>query len=85
MTKETPLSKKQKGIVSDLQDGFVIVASSEHKGAWISKKGQLKGDYHIDNGVFWRLVKKGIIAQQVVWPFHYELTKLGKEIKIKSK
>lgn len=41
-----------------------------------------KDQYHIDNGVFWRLVEKGLIRQESRPPFNYILTDVGKIIKL---
>ena len=75
------LTKKQKEVVIDLQNGWSLVTNNEVKGAWVSKSKADK-EYHIDNGIFWRLVKKGLIYQQLSHPFNYVLTEQGKSIKL---
>lgn len=79
-TGDIRLTKKEREVVSDLQNGWSLITSSEHKGAWVSKSKSDK-QYHIHNGVFLRLVNKGLICQSP--PFwNYELTRIGSTIKI---
>ncbi len=67
------LTKRQKEIVFDIYNGAVFICDSCVKGAWVSG-GKLSKDYHINNGVFFRLVNKGIIYQQQSPPFNYILS-----------
>lgn len=77
------LTKKQREIIADIRGGMQICTSSEVKGAWISGlKSHPKEQYHINNGIFWRLVKDGLIYQQLGYPFQYQLTELGKSIEL---
>jgi len=71
---EMKLTKKQKQVVTDIFNGAVFVCDSEIKGAYISGNN-LKEDYHINNGVFFRLVKKRAIYQQIQMPFNYVLSR----------
>ena len=66
------LSKRQKRVVEDVYNGAFIICDSEMKGAIIAREGE--EGYHINNGVFSRLVDKGWIYQQGCYPFHYILT-----------
>jgi hypothetical protein len=80
------LTKLQKKVIKDLRDGMSVITSSEVKGAWISgPRSMNREDYHIDNGVFWRLVNKGLIRQGLGGfndNFDYRLTELGKKVKL---
>ncbi|MEM1337290.1 MAG: hypothetical protein AAGF96_06045 [Bacteroidota bacterium] len=76
--KISELTKRQKKVVNDVFNGAVIITDREMRGAVISGKG--KADYHIDNGVFFRLVEKGWIYQQLRKPFDYVLTHEALEI-----
>ena len=68
------LTKKQAWVVNDLKTGGSLITDSSIKGAWVGfDKHDKREDYHIGNGVFWRLVKKNIIRQQTEWPFNYIL------------
>jgi hypothetical protein len=71
------LSQKQKQVIKDLQNDFVLITSNEVNGAWV---GNSKGQYHINNRVFYNLLDKGLINQELQYPFNYVLTTLGKII-----
>jgi hypothetical protein len=75
--KLTPLQKK---VVKALQGGGMLLTDNEHKGAQVVYADN--SYFHIDNGVFWRLVHKCVIGQSLSWPFHYGLTPVGLGIKI---
>ena len=58
------LTKKQKQVMIDICNEGTIITNCEVKGAWISfGKNSKKEDYHIHNGVFFNLYKKGLIFQ----------------------
>lgn len=65
------LSKLQKKVLNDLQNGYILVTSHQLKGGIVCSKGD---EYYITNRVFWNLVDKGIIVQQSQYPFHFVLT-----------
>ena len=75
------LTAMQKRVIKDLQGDFILITDSSGKGAWV---GNSEGQYHINNGVFWRLVDKGLIWQDCSRYGHnnYVLTKLGKTIQL---
>lgn len=75
--KLTPIQKK---VVSILQDEGLLFTDNTVKGAEVCDKNNKT--FHINNGVFWRLVNKGVIGQQLQYPFHYELTPIGEKIKV---
>lgn len=73
--KELRLSPMQTKVVKDLQKAYVLVTGNQLRGAIVSGKD---GQYHIGSRVFWNLVSKGIIYQQIERPFNYILTAAGK-------
>lgn len=77
--KLTPIQKR---VVSCLQGGGILLTDNEHKGAEVAYADN--SHFHIDNGIFWRLVHKGIIGQSLSYPFHYGLTSIGLKIKTKN-
>ena len=78
---DVKLTNKQAAVIYCLQNGWCLITSNESKGAWVAKD---KFDFHINNGIFWRLVRKGLIAQQLGHPWDYVLTRLGETIKVKE-
>lgn len=82
--KLTPVQNK---VINCLQRGADIITDSHVKGAWISfpKSVSDMPDFHINNGVFYNLLKKGLIIQSldIRENFNYKLTELGKSIKTK--
>mgnify|MGYP000521872651 CR=1 FL=1 len=72
--KKADLTKKQLEVVTDIFNGGVFVCDKYTPGAWVSGMPE-KEDYHIDNGVFFRLVNKGAIWQQLSRPFNYVLSR----------
>jgi hypothetical protein len=74
-----PLTQKQNAVIFCLQQGCCLITSDQYKGAWVAGN---KGQYHINNGLFWRLVQMGLIKQST-WEsknFDYILTALGKKV-----
>ncbi len=74
-----PLTEKQSAVIFCLQQGCCLITSDQYKGAEVAGR---KGQFHIDNGIFWRLVKMGLI-KQTTWEsknFDYILTPLGKKV-----
>jgi uncharacterized SAM-binding protein YcdF (DUF218 family) len=75
------LTPKQNAVVWCLQNGWVLITGSEMKGATVCNKTH---EYHINNGLFWRLVILGIIHQTGgETNFDFRLTKIGANIKTK--
>lgn len=74
MTKEQieHLTRLQKDVIILLNQGWELITDSEVKGAQVCCSSN--NGFHIDNGVFFRLVNKGFIYQQSEWPFNYVLT-----------
>lgn len=75
------LTEKQACVIYCLQNGWVLITDNEMKGAIVGSKQK---EFHIDNGIFFRLVNKGLIYQELGYPFNYILTRLGKETKTKK-
>ena len=70
--KHEKLTKRQKEVMIDVCNGGMFITDSEQTGAWISfEKGIDKDDYHIHNGVFFALVNKGYIYQDMNRHFGY--------------
>lgn len=72
------LTPKQNAVIWCLQNGWILITDNGHKGALVAGD---KSEYHINNGLFWRLVKMGLIYQRLGYPFDYVLTIAGEEIK----
>lgn len=76
------LTPRQNEVIWCLQNGWILIANSEHKGAWVSKDGG--GQYGIGTRLFWNLVDLGLIYQGGErHGFSYILTPLGLEVKTK--
>jgi hypothetical protein len=76
------LTPKQNAVINLLQNGWSLITDMEVKGAWVCNS---KYQFHINNGLFFRLVNMGLIYQggsDVGYSFI--LTREGKEIKTKS-
>lgn len=74
----TPIQNK---VIYCLQNKWVLITDNAMKGAIVGTT--TKQQYRINNGVFWRLVDKGLIYQMSEWPFYYILTGFGEKIKTK--
>jgi hypothetical protein len=74
------LSAKQNAVIWCLQNGWMLITSSEMKGAICCTD---KLEFRISHTIFWNLHDKGLIQQQLQWPFDYKITELGKSIKTK--
>lgn len=74
----TKLSPLQKKVVKCLQDDFVLITDNQIKGAMV---GNSKGEFHISNRVFCNLIDKGLIYQQLQYPFNYILSIAGQNYK----
>ena len=69
---EERLSKKQKQVMIDICNGGCLITDSEMKGAVVAfDRTSNKKDYHINNGVFFRLYNKGLIFQDMKRHFGY--------------
>lgn len=75
------LTKQQNKVINCLQNAWVLIADSES--AWIAV-AHPKGDFIIGTRLFWNLVEKGLIYQELRSPYDYILTALGEEIKTKD-
>jgi len=75
------LSKKQKEVVSILQRGGCLITSNEMKGAEVWDIVTNKS-FRISNRVFWNLVDKGMIFQNMNKHQNYTITKYGKTIEL---
>jgi len=75
------LTPKQDYVIHCLQNGWVLITDCEMKGALVAGN---KKQFHINNGIFWRLVEKELIYQLMHYPFDYRLTEKGENIKTKS-
>lgn len=78
-----PLTPKQSCVIFCLQQGCVLMTSSQYRTAWV---GNTKGQFEISGRVFWNLVDKGLI-KQTTWEsddFDYILTPLGKKVITKT-
>lgn len=67
------VTKRQKQVLKDVFNGAVFICDSDVTGACISGDN-IKEDYHINNGVFFRLVEKKLIYQTGSPNFDYVLT-----------
>lgn len=77
------LTPKQNAILFCLQNGCCLITSSQYKQVWCAGN---KGQFEFSNGLFWRLVKMGLIYQGS-WEEHrynYVLTELGKKVKTRK-
>lgn len=80
--KLTPIQNK---IVYALQNGFVLVASSESKWIDCGKPFSEFEQFKFNSAIFWDLVNNGIIYQTDARQGHdYQLTDLGKNIITKA-
>jgi hypothetical protein len=78
MEKKIKLSEKQKEVIEDLQNGYILITNAEMKGANVA---HIDGTvYHINNRVFWNLVDLKLIFQDSSRQHSYVLTNLGKTI-----
>jgi predicted transcriptional regulator len=76
------LTAKQNAVIYCLQNGFSLITSDEMKGAIV---GSNNYEFRINNGLFWGLLKKGLIAQGTQRQrFNYGLTELGMSIKTRK-
>lgn len=79
------LSPKQTQVIKDLQTGGVLVTDSSTRGAWIGfLRGDNRQEYYIGNRVFWNLVDKGLIMQELGGQFNFELTDAGRTLPLKQ-
>jgi len=75
------LTPKQNAVIWCLQNGWFLLTDREIKGAYVVSE---KLKYHINNGLFWRLVDMNLIYQGTAKEhFEYILTEKGKHIKTK--
>ncbi len=78
------LTPAQNKVIYCLQNGGHLITSDQYKGALVASASMK--DFHIDGGVFWRLVEKDLIYQGS-WEEHhycYVLTEQGETIKTKK-
>lgn len=73
------LTAKQMEVVKCLQGGYILICNSERKGAIVAN-AKPRHEFRINNGVFWRLVEKGLIFQDSNDHFNYNLTTFGKSL-----
>ncbi len=79
---DVKLTPKQNAVIYLLQNGWDLITDMEVKGAWVCNS---KYQFHINNGLFFRLVNMGLIYQGGSEVGHsFILTKEGKEIKTKA-
>lgn len=84
MIAEEKLTPKQEAVIHFLQNGWRLITDSEIKGAWVCCH---KWQFHINNGIFWRLVEKDFIHQSTDYyndRHSFILTEKGKNIKTKK-
>ena len=74
------LTPKQNAVIYLLQNGWELITDSEMRGAEVCNSTH---QFHINGGLFWNLVEKGLIFQNRMKGDWYTLTELGKEIKTK--
>lgn len=77
---EKKLTPKQNAVMWCLQNGWQVITDCQMKGAII---GCSTHQFHINNGLFWRLDKMGLIRQGT-WEkdmFGWVITDEGKKIK----
>lgn len=72
VTEAVKLTTLQKDVLILMNQGWILITSSDHKGAQVCCK--TSNGFRINNGVFFRLVNKGMIYQQPHPPFEYVLT-----------
>lgn len=72
-------SKAQKEVIRDLQNGYVLITGNQLKGAVV---GSSKREYIIGTRLFWNLVDKGLVFQNMYENYNYTLTELGKQIEL---
>lgn len=75
------LTPKQNAVIYLLQNGWELITNGEMKGAIVGNKDH---EFHINNGLFFRLVNKGLIFQNPQADYWYTLTKDGENIKNKK-
>lgn len=76
------LTRQQNCVINCLQNGWVLITDSEHKGALVASKTH---QYRIGSRLFWNLVDKDLIYQGGSRDHHdYILTRLGATIKTKN-
>ena len=74
------LTPKQNMVIYCLQNGWKMLTDQSESGAWIVNE---KYEFHINNGIIWRLMEKTLIGQSLSSPFEFGLTLQGRKIKTK--
>lgn len=74
------LTVRQNVVMWCLQNGFELITDSTMRGAIV---GNSQYQFNIGTTLFWNLSDKGFIEQQVEWPFHWVITKIGRDVKTK--
>ena len=75
------LTPKQTAIIRNLQNGGHLITSSDSKEVICTTN--TKAVLTFSSTLFYKMVKMGLLAQQLDWPFDYGLTQTGKELKVK--
>lgn len=75
------LTPKQNMIINCLQNGWELFTTIDSHTCWC---GNRDGQFHFSSALFYRMVKLGLITQDLNPPFYYHLTKLGESIKTKD-
>ncbi|KKL95758.1 hypothetical protein LCGC14_1851340 [marine sediment metagenome] len=75
------LTKAQNKVINALQNGWILITDADSPGATCAKS---KEDFEISNTIFFNILSKKLIHQQLSYPFDYVLSIKGKEIKTKN-
>lgn len=78
---EVKLTKKQEIVIYALQNGFQLITDNSAPGALCCNE---EVAFEVRSQVFWNLVTKDMIYQEMEWPFDYVLTDAGKKIKTRE-
>jgi hypothetical protein len=75
------LTPKQNQVINCLQNGWVLITDRDSKEIWC---GDNEAQFSFGRWLFWNMVEKGLISQELTLPYNYILTSLGRDIKTKS-
>ena len=75
------LSKKQNAVVFALQNGGQLLTDSRSSYVGLFYNGMT---VYFSGVIFWNLVKKELLSQELSRPFDYKLTLTGKEVSAKK-
>lgn len=70
------LTRTEKKIIRDILNGWALITDSSMKNVQLWGTGQ--NWYWISAALFWRMVERGLIYQQLEYPCNYIITRFAK-------